>query len=72
VLARPGWDLDAASLDPEVAALARSGRVLPLRRAPVDVSSTCLRELLAAGLPLPVGAVPDLVVRYLEKYALYR
>jgi nicotinate-nucleotide adenylyltransferase len=72
VLARPGWDLDAPSLDPEVAELARTGRVLLLRQAPVDVSSTRLRELLAAGLPLPPGAVPDLVVRYLQKYALYR
>lgn len=72
VLARPGWDLDAVSLDPEVAALARTDRVLLLRQPPVDVSSTRLRELLAAGLPLPLGAVPDLVVRYLQKYSLYR
>jgi nicotinate-nucleotide adenylyltransferase len=72
VLARPGWDLDAASLDPEVAGLARTDRVLLLRQPPVDVSSTRLRELLAAGLPLPAGAVPDLVVRYLHKYDLYR
>lgn len=72
VLARPGWDLDAVPLDPEVADLARTDRVLLLRQPPVDVSSTRLRELLAAGLPLPPGAVPDLVVRYLQKYALYR
>ncbi len=72
VLARPGWSLDAAALDPEVAALARTDRVLLLRQTGVDVSSTRLRELLAAGLPLPPGAVPELVVRYLHKYALYR
>ncbi len=72
VLARPGWDLDAVALDPEVAALARTDRVLLLHQPAVDVSSTRLRELLAAGLPLPPGAVPDLVVRYLQKYALYR
>lgn len=72
VLPRPGWELDAASLDPEVAALARTDRVLLLRQPPVDVSSTRLRELLAAGLPLPEGAVPELVVRYLQKYNLYR
>jgi nicotinate-nucleotide adenylyltransferase len=72
VLARPGWDLDAASLDPEVAELAGTDRVLLLRQPPVDVSSTRLRELLAAGLPLPAGAVPELVVRYLHKYSLYR
>ena len=72
VLPRPGWELGAASLDPEVAALARTDRVLLLRQPPVDVSSTRLRELLAAGLPPPEGAVPELVVRYLQKYNLYR
>jgi nicotinate-nucleotide adenylyltransferase len=72
VLARPGWDFETAPLDPEVAALARSGRALLLRQPPVDISSTYLRELLAAGLPLPEGAVPELVVRYLHKYNLYR
>jgi len=72
VLTRPGWDPDTVPLAPEVAELARTDRVLLLRQAPVDVSSTRLRELLAAGLPLPAGAIPDLVVRYLHKYALYR
>jgi len=79
VLARPGWDLDVPSsfqnkmpLDPEVAELARTDRVLLLRQPPVDVSSTRLRELLAARLPLPEGAVPDLVVGYLQKYDPYR
>lgn len=72
VLARPGWDLATVPLDPEVAEMARTDRVLLLRQTPVDVSSTRLRELLAAGLPLPAGAVPDLVVRYVQKYALYR
>jgi nicotinate-nucleotide adenylyltransferase len=76
VLARPGWDFDSFKntmpLDPEVAELARTDRVLLLRQPPVDVSSTRLRELLAARLPLPEGDVPDLVVRYLQKYDLYR
>jgi len=72
VLARPGWDLDSISLDPGVAALARTGRVLVVRQAAVDVSSTRLRERLAAGLPLSPGDVPDLVVRYVQKYGLYR
>ena len=72
VLARPGWDFDTVPLDAEVAAIARTDRVILLRQTPVDVSSTRLRELLAAGLPLPPGAVPELVVRYLQKYDLYR
>jgi nicotinate-nucleotide adenylyltransferase len=70
VLARPGWEL--ATAPPEVAALARTDRVILLRQKPVDVSSTRLRELLASGLPLPAGLVPDLVVRYVHKYNLYR
>jgi len=72
VLTRPGWDLDSIPLDPGVAALARAGRVLVVRQAAVDVSSTRLREQLAAGLPLSPGDVPDLVVRYVQKYGLYR
>jgi len=72
VLARPGWDLDSIPLDPGVAALARTDRVLVVRQAAVDVSSTRLREQLAAGLPIPPGDVPDLVVRYVQKYGLYR
>lgn len=72
VLVRPGWDLDAAALDPEVAALARTDRVRLLDGAPVDVSSTRLRELLAAGEPVPPGSMPDLVVRYVQKYKLYQ
>lgn len=72
VLVRPGWSLDASDLDPEVAALARTDRVRLLGGAPVDVSSTRLRELLAAGEPVPPGSMPDLVVRYVQKYKLYQ
>jgi nicotinate-nucleotide adenylyltransferase len=72
VLARPGWELDAAGLAPELAALARSDRVHFLRQAPVDVSSTRLRELFARGEQPPAGALPELVVRYVQKYDLYR
>lgn len=72
VLVRPGWSLDAVALDPEVAALARTDRVQLLDGAPVDVSSTQLRQLLAAGQPVPPGSMPDLVVRYVQKYKLYQ
>lgn len=72
VLARPGWDLDGPSLHPEIAELGKTDRVILLRQTPVDISSTRLRENLAAGLPLPPGAIPDLVVRYVQKYDLYR
>lgn len=72
VLTRPGWDLDSVPPDPDVAALGRTGRVTFLHQPPVDISATRLRELLAAGLPIPEGAVPELVVRYVHKYDLYR
>ena len=72
VLTRPGWDLEAVNLDLEVAALARSDRVVFLEQPPVDLSSTRLRELLAAGEPVPAGSMPDLVVRYVQKYKLYQ
>jgi nicotinate-nucleotide adenylyltransferase len=72
VLARPGWDLAAGRLDPEVAELAHGERVRLLDQPPVEVSSTRIRSLLAAGEPLPAGAVPELVVRYIAKYDLYR
>jgi nicotinate-nucleotide adenylyltransferase len=72
VLARPGWDLDAPSLHPEIAELGKTDRVILLRQPPVDISSTRLREILAAGLPVPEGALTDLVVRYVHKYDLYR
>jgi nicotinate-nucleotide adenylyltransferase len=72
VLARPGWDLETVPLDLEVAALGRSGRVIFLEQPPVDISSTRLREILAAGEPVPVGSMPGLVVRYVQKYKLYQ
>ena len=70
VLARPGWDL--SELSDELAELARSDRVHLLRQPPVDVSSTRLRELFARGEQPPEGWVSDLVVRYVQKYRLYR
>jgi nicotinate-nucleotide adenylyltransferase len=72
VLTRPGWDLDAVPLDLEVAALVGSDRVVFLKQPPVDLSSTRLRELFAAGEPAPAGSMPDLVVRYVQKYKLYQ
>jgi nicotinate-nucleotide adenylyltransferase len=72
VLARPGWDLRQEELAPDLAALAASGRVHFLRQPPVEVSSTRLRELLARGEPVPDGAMPELVVHFVHKYALYR
>lgn len=72
VLTRPGWTLEEASLSPELADLARSGRVVFLGQPPVDVSSTRLREMFARGEQPPTGTVPRSVVRYVQKYDLYR
>lgn len=72
VLARPGWELEEGSLQEELADLARSDRVIFLHQPPVDVSSTRLRELFARGEQPPAGWVPQLVVRYVQKYDLYR
>lgn len=70
VLARPGWDLAALPEGP--AELVRSGRARILDQAPVDVSSTHLRRLLAGGQQVPAEWLPDLVLDYIAKYDLYR
>lgn len=72
VFTRPGWELDARALHPELAALAATDRVIFLRQPPVEASSTRLRELFARGEQPPPGWVSDLVVRYVQKYDLYR
>lgn len=71
VLTRPGWTLEESSLSPELAALARSGKVCFLRQPPVDISSTRLRELFSKGAAPPPETVPESVVRYVQKYDLY-
>jgi nicotinate-nucleotide adenylyltransferase len=71
VLARPGWTLEESSLSPELAALARSGKIDFLHQPPVDISSTRLRELFSKGEAPPPETVPESVVRYVQKYDLY-
>lgn len=75
VLTRPGWDLERLPLDGELAAAARDDhgeRFVFFRQPPVDMSSTALRELFQRDEPVPPGAMPDLVVRFVQKYGLYR
>lgn len=72
VLTRPGWTLEESSLSPDLAALARSGKVDFLHQPPVDISSTRLRELFSKEGAPPPGTVPESVVRYVQKYDLYR
>jgi nicotinate-nucleotide adenylyltransferase len=72
VLARPGWDVDAASLPPELRREMDAGRVDLLAQPPVAVSSTELRALFARGARPAPGLVPEAVVHYVQKYDLYR
>ncbi len=72
VLTRPGWTLEESSLSPDLAVLARSGKVRFLHQPPVDISSTRLRELFSRGEAPPPETVPESVVRYVHKYDLYR
>lgn len=74
VLTRPDWHLADIRdrLPPEVAELATSGRVHFVSNEAVKVSATEIRKQLAAGGELPVGAVPDLVLEYIQKYSLYQ
>jgi nicotinate-nucleotide adenylyltransferase len=74
VLVRPDWRLEdlAGDLEPELAELAAGDRVRFVANRPVDVSATRLRELLGAGLEVPDGVLPELVLQYIRKYSLYR
>lgn len=74
VLARPGWTLDGPGSDvpPALAAELRGKTVHRLELPPTDASSTRIRQLLAAGEPLPEGWLPAPVLKYCRKYDLYR
>jgi nicotinate-nucleotide adenylyltransferase len=72
VLARPGWQVGARPISPELQQLVGDPRVHLLQTPPVEASSTRLRELLRHGEAPPPGWVPPLVVDYIRKYTLYR
>ena len=74
VLTRPDWDLADIRdrLPDEIAELASSGRVHFVRNEAVKVSATEIRRQLAEGGELPGGAVPELVLEYIQKYSLYQ
>jgi nicotinate-nucleotide adenylyltransferase len=73
VLARPGAERERllAQPPPALAAAAPDGVVF-VDNPPVAVSSTELREAFARGERPPEGTVPELVVKYVKKYGLYR
>ena len=74
VLTRPGRLLAdiREHLPTEVAELTTSGRVHFVRNEAVDVSATKIRKQLAERGELPAGAVPELVLEYIQKYSLYQ
>jgi len=74
VLARPGFDRRelVAGLDPELARLVSSARVEWVENPPIEASSTRIRELLARDETPPAGWLDPRVLRFIEKYRLYR
>lgn len=74
VLVRPGWQLEAnrRGLPSELEERLATGHVHVVDDGSVDLSSTELRRMLAAGEEPPAGALPPLVLDYIQKYALYR
>ncbi len=74
VLTRPGWDYRSVErgLPEEMRDVVAQGKVAFVGNDPVQISSTELRHLFRTGGEIPKGAVPELVVKYIRKYALYR
>lgn len=74
VLTRPGWAGNALreALHPSLRAWLDEGRATLFEGPAVPLSSTRIREAVRNGETLPEGAVPPLVLDYVEKYDLYR
>lgn len=74
VLVRPGWNLAELPSDfPEELRTRIAGdRVHFVENAPVAVSSSEIRRLLVQDPESAAHMLPDLVLRYINKYALYR
>lgn len=82
VIARPGWQLPATgdvarwlrdhrARDGEALAASPAGRVLVAELRPLDISSTEIRSLLAAGRSARF-LLPEPVLDYIESHHLYR
>lgn len=72
VMTRPGWVLDERELPAEQRRAMEAGRVHFIENPPVDLSSSEIRQLLMQGAPLPADALHPRVLRYADKYGLYR
>jgi nicotinate-nucleotide adenylyltransferase len=73
VLARPGWEVErlAGGLPSALSRRVEAGEV-EIVHAPVDLSATGIREVLARGEEPPPGALAAPVLHYIRKYNLYR
>ncbi|MEM7483076.1 MAG: nicotinate-nucleotide adenylyltransferase [Acidobacteriota bacterium] len=74
VLVRPGWEPEAlrGELPAELRRLMDRQRIDFVADRPRPISSTDLRDRLATGDELPDGWIPEQVLRFIEKYKLYR
>ena len=74
VLTRPDWHWSdfRHRVPAELADLADTERVHFIANDPVSVSATEIRQRLAAGEEVAGDAVPELVLRYIDKYSLYQ
>lgn len=70
VLSRPDTRPDDVlpSLEPGLRERLERARMHWVPNEPVETSSTELRRLLADGEEIPLGLLPDLVLKYLQKY----
>ena len=74
VMVRPGWSLDEnfETLANEQRWAVESDRVHFVENPPVDLASSDIRRRLRSGEALPQNALHPRVLRYAEKYGLYR
>lgn len=72
VMTRPGWSLDEHALPTEQQRAVDDGRVHLVENSPVDLSSSEIRQILGQGEPLPPDSLHPRVLRYADKYGLYR
>ena len=72
VMMRPGWDLEASNPSLEIRRLLESVQVIFVENQEVPASSTEIRRRLGAMEALPAHWVSESVLKYIEKYGLYR
>ncbi|MDA8017941.1 MAG: nicotinate-nucleotide adenylyltransferase [Thermoanaerobaculia bacterium] len=74
VMVRPGWSLreHERSLPAEQRRAIEAGRVHLVENPPIDLSASQIRVKLRDGTSSPLDAINPRVLRYIEKYGLYR